>query len=403
MQISPTKLFKTQKSALSPQKLAEPNSNERYIQHRLNYPQISNFQCHDNMDIDWSLSSSYSTLIHQSIFSTKNTYLFQNSSSSNSSVNRRFISKPYKILDAPDLQDNFYYSVLDWSSNNQIAVALSTQVYIFNASTSNVFNLFRNSFNVTSVRFSYNSQYLVIGLESGEIIIFDINKQEEVTRFQNHNGRVGSLRWKEWIISSGGYDTFLIHSDFRAPGNFFKIKAHSEEICGIEWNDDTIATGSNDNTVKLWENFNTIPSVTLRGHKSAIKSMAWSPYESKVLLTGGGACDKKIKIWNTINGNCISEVDTGSQVCNIIFSKHSKEFVSGHGYSRNEIIIWNYPEMNKLASMIGHDERVMYMASSPNGNDIITGAGDKTLRFWKIFESNKHEEIIDREFFENMR
>ena len=52
MQISPTKLFKTQKSALSPQKLAEPNSNERYIQHRLNYPQISNFQCHDNMDID---------------------------------------------------------------------------------------------------------------------------------------------------------------------------------------------------------------------------------------------------------------------------------------------------------------------------------------------------------------
>lgn len=41
-------------------------------------------------------------------------------------------------------------------------------------------------------------------------------------------------------------------------------------------------------------------------------------------------------------------VDTGSQVCNLMFSKNSQEMVSTHGYSRNQVILWKFPSMQKI-------------------------------------------------------
>ena len=35
--------------------------------------------------------------------------------------------------------------------------------------------------------------------------------------------------------------------------------------------------------------------------------------------------------------------------------------------------------------LTGHTYRVLYLAASPDGQSIVTGAGDETLRFWKIF------------------
>lgn len=45
--------------------------------------------------------------------------------------------------------------------------------------------------------------------------------------------------------------------------------------------------------------------------------------------------------------------------------------------------------MRKTATLIGHSQRVLYLASSPDGSTIVTGAGDETLRFWNVFPSSK--------------
>lgn len=46
----------------------------------------------------------------------------------------RKVSKvPYKVLDAPQLQDDFYLNLVDWSSSNLLAVGLSGAVYIWSA------------------------------------------------------------------------------------------------------------------------------------------------------------------------------------------------------------------------------------------------------------------------------
>jgi hypothetical protein len=48
---------------------------------------------------------------------------------------RRVSKVPFKVLDAPQLQDDFYLNLVDWSSTNVLAVGLLDAVYIWSAST----------------------------------------------------------------------------------------------------------------------------------------------------------------------------------------------------------------------------------------------------------------------------
>ncbi len=43
--------------------------------------------------------------------------------------------------------------------------------------------------------------------------------------------------------------------------------------------------------------------------------------------------------------------------------------------------------MKKVATLKGHTHRVLYLATSPDGSTIVTGAEDETLRFWNVFPS----------------
>jgi hypothetical protein len=55
---------------------------------------------------------------------------------------QRHISKtPYKVLDAPELQDDFYLNLVDWSSTNYLGVGLGSCVYLWSANNSKVTKL----------------------------------------------------------------------------------------------------------------------------------------------------------------------------------------------------------------------------------------------------------------------
>ena len=54
---------------------------------------------------------------------------------------RKISTVPYKVLDAPALQDDFYLNLVDWSSLNVLAVGLGTCVYLWSACTSKVTKL----------------------------------------------------------------------------------------------------------------------------------------------------------------------------------------------------------------------------------------------------------------------
>lgn len=84
----------------------------------------------------------------------------------------RKISKvPYKVLDAPALQDDFYLNLIDWSQNNILAVGLGTSVYLWSAESSRVTKLcdLGNTDMVTSVQYGKEGNLLSIGTNRGDI------------------------------------------------------------------------------------------------------------------------------------------------------------------------------------------------------------------------------------------
>jgi hypothetical protein len=54
----------------------------------------------------------------------------------------RAVSKvPYKVLDAPELADDFYLNLVDWGSTGTLGVGLGNCVYMWNADTGRVSKL----------------------------------------------------------------------------------------------------------------------------------------------------------------------------------------------------------------------------------------------------------------------
>ncbi|KAL4194557.1 hypothetical protein AMTRI_Chr05g69240 [Amborella trichopoda] len=309
---------------------------------------------------------------------------------------RKVPRSPYKVLDAPALQDDFYLNLVDWSSHNVLAVGLGTCVYLWSASSSKVTKLCDLGVDdsVCSVGWTQRGTYLAVGTNLGEVQIWDATRCKKVRTMEGHRFRVGALAWSSSLLSSGSRDKTIFQRDIRAQEDFVsKLTGHKSEVCGLKWSFDNreLASGGNDNRLFVWNQHSTQPVLKFSEHTAAVKAIAWSPHMHGLLASGGGTADRCIRFWNTTSNSHLSCMDTGSQVCNLVWSKNVNELVSTHGYSQNQIIVWRYPTMSKLATLTGHTLRVLYLAISPDGQTIVTGAGDETLRFWNVFPSPKSQ------------
>lgn len=75
---------------------------------------------------------------------------------------RKISRIPFKVLDAPELQDDFYLNLVDWSAQNVLAVGLGSCVYLWSACTSQVSFFTQNNILIftNSMNFSLNSSLL---------------------------------------------------------------------------------------------------------------------------------------------------------------------------------------------------------------------------------------------------
>ena len=276
--------------------------------------------------------------------------------------------------------------------------------------------------NICSVSWMNNGTCLGIGMLDGTIELWDTNKKLQIRKMTGHGNRVCSLDWNNYILSSGSRDSKIINHDVRVRDHLLHyLVGHSQEVCALRWSPDgtLLASGGNDNQLLIWDiaycqsdgiigrtgnrlsslwdmndedkGVDLFPRYKFNDHQAAVKAISWCPWQKGLLCSGGGSKDKTIKFWNADIGCLLSSIDVGSQVCALLWDKHEKELISSHGYSKNQICIWKYPNMHKLAELNGHMSRVLYLTMSPDGSMIVSGAGDETLRFWKIKDGKRKE------------
>lgn len=312
-------------------------------------------------------------------------------------VSRHIPSAPTRILDAPDLLDDYYLNLLSWSDTNVLAVALEQTVYLWNAETGQIDELCNvedegPNAHVASVSWiQEGGGHLAVGTSWGKTMLWDVRAQKQLRKMDGHSDRVGALSWNRHILSSGGRDNLVINHDVRiAQHRVATLSRHTQEVCGLAWSPDgaTLASGANDNRLCLWDAASAStprPRFELTEHQAAVKALAWSPHERHLLATGGGTADRCIKFWNARTGSLLQSVDTGSQVCALRWNPFEREILSSHGFARNQLCLWRYPSMAKVKELEGHTARVLHMAVSPDGGSVVSAAADETLRFWDVF------------------
>ncbi|MEH2104168.1 MAG: ribosome assembly protein 4, partial [Nostoc sp.] len=82
------------------------------------------------------------------------------------------------------------------------------------------------------------------------------------------------------------------------------LEGHSNGVSSVGFSPDgkTLASGSYDNTIKLWDVSTGKAIKTLNGHSSGVSSVGFSP-DGKTLASGSG--DKTIKLWDVSTGKAI--------------------------------------------------------------------------------------------------
>ena len=311
---------------------------------------------------------------------------------------RHIPTVPERILDAPNMSDDYYLNLLDWSSSNVLAVALGGEVYLWDASTGNIDLLCEMPTSgdaVTSVQWMPDGAHIAIGTNNAtsDILLWDVAHKKQKRVLRGHEARVSALAWNGAVLSSAGRDTVILHHDVREKHAVVGCGrgAHVQEICGLKWNAEgtQLASGGNDNLACIWDLSSSAqqqPRFTLSDASAAVKALAWCPFQRNTLATGAGTADRHIRFYNSSTGALVNSIDTQSQVTSLQWSLTERELLSSHGFSRNQLCVWKYPTLVKVAELEGHTSRVLHTSVSADGSCVVSGAADETLRFWKVWE-----------------
>lgn len=305
---------------------------------------------------------------------------------------RRIATAPERVLDAPGLVDDYYLNLLDWSSQNQVAIGLERNVYVWSAEAGTVECLLETAPDtyVSSVKWSGDGAYVSVGLGSGEVQIWDVEEGTKLRSMHGHDSRVGVMGWNKHTLSTGARSGLVFNHDVRiAQHKTAELVSHTSEVCGLEWRADgqQLATGGNDNLVSIWDARSlSVPKFAKTNHKAAVKALAWCPWQPNLLATGGGSYDRHIHFWNSTSGARVNSIDTGSQVTSLRWAPYHREIVSTSGFPDNSLSIWSYPPLVKTVEIPAHETRVLHSCLSPDGQMLATAAADESLKFWRVFE-----------------
>ena len=118
---------------------------------------------------------------------------------------------------------------------------------------------------------------------------------------------------------------------------------------------------------------------TLSGHAWAVLTVAFSP-DGKVLATGSE--DNTIKLWEVNTGKMIDTLSGHSwSVVALAFSTDGEMLVSGSW--DKTVKLWMVHTKKEIMTLFGHVDSVSAVAVSPDAQLIASGSRDKTIKLWQ--------------------
>jgi WD40 repeat protein len=149
----------------------------------------------------------------------------------------------------------------------------------------------------------------------------------------------------------------------------------------------TLACGMN-GSITLWDVQTGQPYQQLVGHTAKIQSLAFSP-DGHTLVSG--SFDQTMRLWDVHSGQVIGTLHGYTHwIHHVQDSPDGRTLASSH--FDHSIRLWNL--MTQSAHTLrGHRDMVRVLAFSPTGNLLATGGDDTTVRLWDV-QTGTQQHII---------
>ncbi|MFM6748888.1 MAG: protein kinase domain-containing protein [Dolichospermum sp.] len=187
-------------------------------------------------------------------------------------------------------------------------------------------------------------------------------------------------------LASGSVDKTIKLWNVKTGNLLQTLTGHSNSVRSVAYSPDgqTLASGSDDKTIKLWDVKTGKLLQTLEGHSDWVYSVAYSPDGQTV---ASGSVDKTIKLWNVNTGKLLQTLEGhSSSVRSVAYSPDGQTLASG-SYD-NTIKLWNARTGELLQTFTGHSYSVNSLAYSPDGQTLASGSWDKTIKLWNARTGN---------------
>lgn len=216
---------------------------------------------------------------------------------------------------------------------------------------------------IYGVKFSPDSKLVAIASEDKSIHLWTVGGTL-LKRWQGHGDKVTNISFSPngKILASSSYDkTVKLWSLDRVP--LETLHGHQHRVLAVSFspNGQILASASHDNTVKLWSR-NGILLTTLNGHQDRVTGVSFSP-DGQLLATV--SYDRTVKLWRVGNKH-------------ELFSNKFQNFLS-HSPALPTVAL---KSIQPLKTWIAHDDSIMGISFSPDGQQIVTASKDKTVKVW---------------------
>jgi WD40 repeat protein len=170
------------------------------------------------------------------------------------------------------------------------------------------------------------------------------------------------------------------------------LEGHTSWVKSVVFSNDgtLIASGSDDNTIKIWNVATGEEEQTLEGHTNTVSSVVFS---NDGTLIASGSWDMTIKIWNVATGKEEQTLEGHIEPVNSVVFSNDGTLIASGSYDMT-IKIWNMAMGKEEQTLEGHADMVNSVVFSNDGMLIASGSYDKTIKIWNV-ATGKEEQTLE--------